>query len=143
MINFYEYYNDRSILSRYTELSGFFTICQSNSWIRYTKKQLKPYVSIIKKNSRLSYKYAKDILKCRWSDGEPIIKTSPRCSYLYAAFIIKGRWLEAEPRIMSDPLHALWYTRDVMKCRWIEAEPIIATDGIITEWYNRTFGTDR
>jgi hypothetical protein len=79
-------------------------------------------------NPNTAYHYAKNVIKGRFSQGEPIIATSPEYAYLYACDVIKGRWEQAEPIIATDPYYALWYANDVIKGRFELAEPVIAAN---------------
>ena len=45
----------------------------------------------------------------------------------YARDIIKGRWPEAEPIIIRHAYYIYTYARDVIKGRWPEAEELITT----------------
>ena len=83
--------------------------------------------------------YARDIIKGRWKEAEPVISTDPRSAYLYARDVIKGRWKEAESIILTYPLLAYSYSRDVIKCRWKEAESIISTKPVYKEYYEAQF----
>ena len=59
------------------------------------------------------YEYARDIIKGRHPEAEPIIMRDPQWAYYYARDIIKGRWPEAEETIMQDPQWARLYTKDI------------------------------
>ena len=75
-----------------------------------------------------AFNYARDVIKGRWPEGEPIIMQEPKSAYWlyqYARGVIKGRWPEAEPIIMQDPEWAYWYALHVIHDRWPEAEPTI------------------
>ena len=66
-------------------------------------------------------------------------------AFWYAKEMIKGRWKEAEPVIMQDPEHAYRYATSVIKDRWEEAEPYIMKDKFMSEMYVemlRTLGYD-
>ena len=85
----------------------------------------------VKKHPGLAYLYAKDTLKRRWPEVEPLIMAEPSFAALYARDVIKNRWVEAEPIIMKDYAWAYQYTKDVLKRRWPEAEPFIKEN----DWY--------
>jgi len=76
----------------------------------------------------VAYYYAREVIKGRWHEAEPIITKSPVDAYQYARDVIKGRWEEAEPIIMTDPGLVYCYANNVIKGRWLEAEPIIMTE---------------
>lgn len=42
-------------------------------------------------NSIKAYKYAKDIIKGRWKEGEKFINTHPAHRFMYARDVIKGK----------------------------------------------------
>ena len=66
------------------------------------------------------YRYARNVLKARWFEAEPVIMKEPEWAYYYACHVLKARWREAEPVIMKDPCWAYLYS---FKARWLEAEP--------------------
>jgi len=68
----------------------------------------------ILQNPVATYKYARDVIKDRWPEAEPIIIQNPSAAYCYAIDVIKGRWPEAEPIIMKDPMVACWYAKYVI-----------------------------
>jgi hypothetical protein len=70
------------------------------------------------------YLYAKNELKSRFPEAEPIILKDLKIACLYARDVIKGRWKEAEPIIMQSP-HVIDYIMKVLKKRWPEAEESI------------------
>jgi hypothetical protein len=72
-----------------------------------------------------AYLYARDVIKGRWVEGEPIIATDPGWAYMYARYIIKARFPEGEKAIANHPEYVYWYARDVIKGRFLEGELII------------------
>ena len=86
-------------------------------------------------NARQDYEYARDVIKGRWKEAEPIIMKDPYYAYLYAYYVIKGRWPEAEPTIIKSPYHANQYARYVIKNRLPEAEQYIVKDPQIAYLY--------
>ena len=56
-------------------------------------------LTLLKKDSYRLYLYARDIIKGRWPEAEPVIMTDPNLAYWYAKNIIEGRWPEAEKYI--------------------------------------------
>ena len=83
--------------------------------------------------------YARNVIKDRWKEAEPVISTNPWLAYSYSRDVIKGRWEEAEPVISTDPQSAYSYSRDIIKGRWEEAEPIISTESGYKECYEDHF----
>ena len=73
-----------------------------------------------------AYIYAKNVLKGRWPEGEPVIATDPGLAYEYADHVIKGRFPEGEPAIAKWPAWAYQYAKYILKDRWPEAEAVIA-----------------
>jgi hypothetical protein len=90
---------------------------------------------IIMKNPYYSYSYANEVLKKRWPEAERVIKQAPQSVILYARDVIKGRWPEAEPTIMKNPYYSYSYANEVLKKRWPEAEPAIMKDGVYAVEY--------
>lgn len=121
MINFYNYYNDR--LDCHDEYSQLLTHLDSSSY----REQVDwtPILHIIKRIPKHAYFYAREIIKGRWLEAEPVIMKDMFYNSYYAADIIKGRWIEAEPYIIKDPFYAYRYARNIIKGQWIEAEPYI------------------
>jgi hypothetical protein len=75
--------------------------------------------------ARDAYRYARDVIKGRFLEGEPLIATDLNYSYRYARNILKGRWVEGEPIIATDPVWAYYYAKNVIKGRWLEGELVI------------------
>lgn len=72
------------------------------------------------------YRYARDILKTRWTEAEPYIMRDPEWAVEYAYDVIKGRWPEAEPYIMKNSQCAYRYAYSILKGRWPEYEEYMA-----------------
>lgn len=87
-----------------------------------------------------AYQRARDVIKGRWPEAEPIIMKDAQCASRYALEIIKGPWSEAEPFIMQNGEYAYDYAVYVLKQRWIEAEPYIAQCGRRLEYVIQFFG---
>jgi hypothetical protein len=105
------------------------------------------------KDPECGYKYARDILKGRWEEAEPVIVKDSWSASQYAEDILSkdpkwtsikghenGRWPEAEPYIMKDPGSSYNYAKDVIKGRWREAEPAIMKYSWYWNDYTRVFG---
>lgn len=82
---------------------------------------------IIKDNPGVSFLYARDVVKDRWHEGEKSILNSHNLEMMfnYASIIIGGRWPEAEEHIKKDPNWAYQYAAHIIKGRWPEAEDTI------------------
>ena len=50
-----------------------------------------------------AYLYAKDVIKGRWPEGEPVIAREPVLACGYALCVIQGRFPKGEPAIARDP----------------------------------------
>ena len=50
-------------------------------------------------------------------------------AYHHARDVVKGRWKEGEPLLAQDAVYAYAYARDVLKAPFPLGEPIIAKDG--------------
>ena len=57
----------------------------------------------------IAYWYAKNVLRSRWLEAEPIIAKKPDCSYAYALNVVRKRWPEGEPAIIQHPMWAYYY----------------------------------
>ena len=57
---------------------------------------------MISKDSYLSFFYAMDIIKGRFSEGEESISTNADYSFSYAIDILKGRFKSGEPVIKTE-----------------------------------------
>jgi len=79
--------------------------------------------------------YAREVIKGRWSEAEPLIAKDPLTAFSYAKYVIKGRWPEAEASIITDSTSAYWYAKHIIKGRWPEAEQYIIKDKEIWESY--------
>ena len=55
--------------------------------------------------------YARDVIKCRWPEGEPAIATDPELAYSYAKNVLKGRFREGEEAISTHPRLAKDYLK--------------------------------
>ena len=120
-----------SIINDYPELIQYLDIIKSQpKFLDYYDKN---YIDDDMCIQRDFYHYARDIIKGRWPEAEPIIMKNPRYVWAYAYNVIQGRWPEAEPYIMKDPEWAYRYAHDVIRDRWIEAEPYIKENGY---WYS-------
>ena len=82
--------------------------------------------------------YAKDAIKGRWSEAEPMIARDPYWAYWYAKNVIQGRWPKAEPIIAREPGWNMDYAKEIIKGRWPEIEPDIARDPIRAMNYAQT-----
>jgi hypothetical protein len=85
--------------------------------------------------ARITYWYAKCVIKCRWIEAESFILPDPENAYYYARDVIKGRWIEAESVIVTNANIAYYYAINVIKGRWSEAEAVIAADAGNSYWY--------
>jgi len=88
-------------------------------------------------NPANAYRYARDIIKGRWPEGEAAIAKSPAFSYEYARYVIKGRFPEGEAAIAKSSAFSYEYARYVIKGRWPEGEAAIAKDPYLSYEYAR------
>ena len=84
------------------------------------------------KNQTLDAEYIENF-ESRWSEAESVIIKNPKWAYQYAKNVLKRRWPAAEPIIMKDPYAAYYYAMKFFPEGWPEAEPFIKenTDIII------------
>lgn len=85
----------------------------------FTENEINYIIKKILKDPSNSSKYANDIIKGRWIEGEKTIIKDPMVSVRYAYEILKGRWEEAEPIIASHPYSAVNYSMNLNK-RWVD-----------------------
>jgi len=57
-----------------------------------------------------AYRYAHNVIKGKWPEGEETIRQLPVLAFRYARDIIKGRWPEGEEAIKRDSYHWQQYT---------------------------------
>jgi len=104
------------------------------------QKRMPEHEPLIMQYAELSYWYARDVIKGRWSEAEPVISESISSAYFYARDVIKGRWSEAEPMILKNARYAYHYACVVIQERWYEAEEIIAKsvwkDDYLKQFFN-------
>jgi hypothetical protein len=122
MINFYRCYSRRDQLDHYAEYDKK---VQHAKWMHFDRDDMSQIEHIIAKENYIAIRYILDVVKGRWTKGEPYFVKNANVAVFYARDILKQRWLEAEPYIMKDPLSAYGYARDILKDRWPEAEPYI------------------
>jgi hypothetical protein len=82
----------------------------------------------IAKDPWMVYKYATEVIKGRFPEGEVAIAKSPKWAYYYATDVIKRRFPEGEVVISKDPYYAYYYATDVIKRRFPEGEVVISKD---------------
>lgn len=110
-----KYFDDFDVL----DPEKLYTYARNNNrrWV-----SAEPYIM---KDPRISYMYARYVLRYRWPEAEPVIMQHPVALLDYAQNVIKGRWPEAEHQIVKDPRLAYWYAYSVINQRWPQAEPYI------------------
>ena len=64
--------------------------------------------------------------------------SDPQYSYRYACDVIKGKWVEGEAIIATDPRYAYWYVRNVIKGRWLEGELTIMFSDYVSDYAELT-----
>ena len=104
MIDFFRYYNKNDLDNNHFAklLLSLRIEYDFSSSVDYS-----PILNIIRQHPNYAYRYARDILKCRWPEGEQAILRSVRESYFYAKDVIKDRWYEAERVHAGD---RVWWT---------------------------------
>jgi hypothetical protein len=71
MLNFYRYYSYRESLDNY---SKYDKLIQHAVWYHFDRDDMSPIEHIIARSPRTSLRYAKDVIKGRWSEAEQYIK---------------------------------------------------------------------
>jgi hypothetical protein len=86
----------------------------------------------LKTNSpSLCYDYAKNVIKGRWPEAEPIIAQDPEYVPMYAKNMMNGkRWSEGEIGMLKSDhfdrnFHLCKYAQYIIKGRWPEAERLL------------------
>jgi hypothetical protein len=69
--------------------------------------------SLIAQRPFWSYRYAQDVLKSRFVQGEEIISESPAYAYYYAFCVIKGRFIIGEEAMIQDESYLLPYEKNI------------------------------
>ena len=62
-----------------------------------------------------AYWYARNVLRGRWPEAEPVIAQSPTWAYWYAHNIIRGKFPEGEPAIATNPYWSYWYGKYIIR----------------------------
>ena len=95
-------------------------------------------------NPYSAFKYAKDVVKGRVPELEPLILTDSKAVHNYLYYVVKNRWPEAEEIIStSDPSDVYLYASEFLKDRWINIPDIPkiiakqAENRILSEPYTR------
>jgi hypothetical protein len=88
---------------------------------------------------KAAFYYARDVIKGRWEQGEPIIATAPQWAYSYAISVIKERFELGEATIATVSVCAYWYALYVINGRFELGESIISTDGYFAYEYAKDF----
>ena len=61
-----------------------------------------------------AWRYASDVIKGHFPEGEKAIASNATTAYFYARYIIKGRWPEGEKAIASQPNSSVYYPQYVL-----------------------------
>jgi len=95
----------------------------------------------IAKVSTWAYRYATEVLKRKWPEGEDGIAKGIENSYFYAKFISEKHGIDkfekGEPTLMKNGAYAFHYAKNILKRRWIEAEPYIEKTPHFNNHYKR------
>lgn len=121
MLNLYQIYNKPEKLDYYFDYGESIKHLIGRNY----NQNFYPIIHIIKKSTKWSFMYARDIIKGRWISGEEAIAKSSYYSYFYAKEIVKGRWSEGERAIMANNTHWHWYIDDVLKRIGSNAEHVV------------------
>ena len=85
-------------------------------------------INAIKDDAYWAMRYARDLLRTRWTLGEPAIARDALCAFMYARDVLFGRFEAGEPAIASNADLAMRYSDWHRMGRWLLAEPAIASD---------------
>jgi len=84
------------------------------------------------------YRYARDVIKGRFPEGEKIIAKFARYSCWYATEVLRSRFPEGEKVISEDAQYSFWYAKNLIKGRFPEGEETISRGQEC--WANMYFG---
>ena len=124
----------RSELQAFTGFSAkrLVTQCRANKkWQEFIGTIEQRQIEKILQSPQKAYYYAKNVIKGRWPEVEPMIASDPEYACYYASDVIQGRFPEGESVIANDPKWAVYYACYVLQGRWPEVEKLIASD---PEW---------
>jgi guanylate kinase len=79
-------------------------------------------------SAEYSFRYAKEAIKDRFPAGEKAIATSAKWSSMYAKYVIKGRFPAGEAAIATSAEYSFRYAKEAIKDRFPAGEKVIATD---------------
>jgi hypothetical protein len=97
---------------------------------------LSDVTGITKENdAQLAYRYASDVAKGRFPEGEAAIASNPSAAFNYAKYFVKGRWPEGEAAIAGEARESYHYAKDIINGRWPEGEAAIVDDPNIAYLY--------
>jgi hypothetical protein len=88
-------------------------------------KRIPELENVIATNSYYSYRYARNIIKGKFIEGEKIISTDLKYSYWYAKDVLKGRFEEGEKIITTDPYSSYYYAKEIIKSPFHLGHPVI------------------
>lgn len=92
----------------------------------------------IKKSADFSFKYAFEVVKGSWHEGEAsIISDSPCLAFKYATEVIKGRWIPGEDTICSESRYLRRYSK-FLDCRFPQYESNLEEDDILSYMVNNS-----
>ena len=100
-----------------------------NTYLLIAQNPIPKAESIIAKDARASYTYAKECLNGkRFSKGEDVIAKDITYAEAYARDIVKGEWKLGEDILATDPRVALNYARNISKKPFKLGEKVISRD---------------
>lgn len=96
---------------------------------------IKDYEEEIAQDGKISFLYAKNILKGRFEAGERMIARYSKISFLYARDIIKGKFPMGEYAIAENSLYSFLYARDIIKAPFSLGEDAIGNSPRLAYYY--------
>jgi hypothetical protein len=90
------------------------------------------------RNANTALRFARDVLKGRFPEGETALATEPQLAYLYARDVLKGRFPAAEAILATDQYYAYVYAENVLHGRFPLGERVIADHPGVAAMYART-----
>ncbi len=97
----------------------------ANNYIVEAKRKVRPPTEKERTKPYEAYKYAKNVVKGRVPELEPLILTDMGSTYDYTFNLVKGRWPQAEQTFANgDPGASVSYAERHLKKRWIDVPKI-------------------
>jgi hypothetical protein len=121
-MNLYSFHYDTHKLKGYDDR---YDLVPSLVFDKIKIKRIEPTkqdIIALTKNPLIAYKFALQINKGPWPEGEEAIAKDPQYSYYYAVHILNERFIKGERIILKELTWIALYAQKVLKRRWPEGE---------------------